>query len=171
MAAICTALSGIAKGCDNNIGGIVTLYLADKEDVASITDDGAGSVTAITMDGAVTFTEFTFRRNTSSFTEEANIDLVNGSTYYTSTINLMLHKREAAKSNSIQLIAEGQRDLVAIVEDANGLFWVFDQMQLTAVGEGSGQAKADGSKYSLTLVGENAQLAWETTSAVVATVI
>lgn len=171
MAAICTALTGIAKGCDNNIGGIVSLYLADKEDVTSITDDGAGNVTAITMDGLATFTAFNFRRNTGSFTEEGNIDLVNGSTYYTQTINLMLHRREASKSEAIQLLAEGQRDLVAILEDANGLFWVFDQMQLSAIGEGSGTVKADGSKYSLTFVGENPQLAWETTSAVLATVI
>ena len=171
MAAICTAITGIAKGCDNNIGGIVSIYLADKEDVTSVTDDGAGNVTAITMDGVAVFVAYNFRRNTGNFTEEASIDLVNGSTYYTQTINLMLHRREATKSQEIQLLAEGQRDLYAIVEDANGLFWVFENMQLSAVGEGSRTAKADGSKYSLTFTGENAQLALETTSAVLATVI
>lgn len=171
MASICTALTNVTKSCDNNIGGIVSLYLADKLDVATITDDGAGSVTAITMVALATFNSFEFRRNTGNFTEEASIDLVNGSTYYTSTVNLMLHHREATKSNAIQLIAEGQRDLVLIVKDANGRYWVFDQMQLSAVGEGSGTAKADGSKYSLTFVGENPQMAWETTEAVVLTVI
>jgi hypothetical protein len=36
-------------------------------------------------------------------------------------------------------------------------------MQLSASGEGSGTARADGSKYSVTLVAENEFLAYEVT--------
>jgi hypothetical protein len=160
MALTCTALNGIAKGCDANVGGITSIWLYDSEGVTSITDT-SGVISAMVLDtaGGGVGQAFVIKRNTSSFTEEAAIDLVNGSTFITQTINLMFHRREATKSYAIQLLAEGQRDLTAIVLDANGIYWVFDEVQLSAVGEGSGQAKADGSKYSLSLTGESADFA------------
>ena len=48
-----------------------------------------------------------------------------------------------------------------VVLDANGKYWYFPYMQLTATGEGSGVARADGSKYTLTMVSENESLAME----------
>ena len=48
-------------------------------------------------------------------------------------------------------------------KDANGKYWYFPYMQLSASGEGSGTARADGSKYSVTLVAENEFLAYEVT--------
>jgi hypothetical protein len=168
--ATCVNLTGIVRGCDNNIGGIVGLWLADQEDISAV-GEAAGVVGSITMVAPAVFVGYEFRRNTGSFTEEAAIDLVNGSTFYTQTINLMFHRREATKSQEIQIMAAGQRDLVAIVKDANGLFWYFDKLQLTAVGEGSGQAKADGSKYAISLVAESEHLAWETSQAVLDSVL
>lgn len=149
----CTALTGISKSCSNNLGGIAEAFIYDAEDV-TITKSG-GTVTALTLATGTAGKQFVFNRNTGSFNEDLAADLVNGSTFYTHTVNLMFHKREATKSQAIKILAEGQRDLVVIVKDANDTYWVFEDMQLTASGEGSGQAKADGSKYSLTLVGEN----------------
>ena len=160
MAITCTALNGIAKGCDNNIGGVTNIWLYDAEDIGTITDT-AGVASAITLVTGGAGQAFIINRNTSNFTEDAAIDLVNGSSFITQTINLAFHRREASKSYAIQLLGEGQRDLTCIVKDGNGLYWIFDNMQLTAVGEGSGTAKADGSKYSLTLTGEATEYAWE----------
>jgi hypothetical protein len=101
------------------------------------------------------------------YTEEAAIDLVNGSSYYTQTITLMFHRREAAKSKAIKILGEGQRDLALVVGDANGKYWYFPTAQLTAVAEGSGTAKADGSKYSITFVAENENLAYEVDAAII----
>ena len=72
----------------------------------------------------------------------------------------MFHRREAAKSNAIKVLGSGQQYLSAIVEDQNGILWFFPYLQLTASGEGSGTARADGSKYSVTLLAENDQLAY-----------
>jgi hypothetical protein len=58
----------------------------------------------------------------------------------------MFHRREASKSKAIKILGEGQRDLALVVGDANGKYWYFSNAQLTAVAEGSGQAKADGSQ-------------------------
>ena len=53
-------------------------------------------------------------------------------------------------------------DLAGFIKDGNDTIWFVQNLQLTAVGEGSGQAKADGSKYSLVLTAEESHLAWET---------
>ena len=54
------------------------------------------------------------------------------------------------------------------VKDANGKYWYFPMAQLTATGEGSGTAKADGSKYSVTFVAENEFLAKEVDASIIA---
>jgi len=158
--ATCTALNAISKSCDNNIGGITEVYIYDQEDVTGITDSN-GTLTAAVLGTGDSGQQFTIKRNTSNFTEEAAIDLVNGSSFITQTINLMFHRREASKSYAIQILGEGQRDLFVVLKDSNGLYWAFENMQLSAVSEGSGTSKADGSKYSLSLVGENVEYAFE----------
>jgi hypothetical protein len=68
-------------------------------------------------------------------------------------------------------LGAGQQYLNAIVKDMNGKYWYFPYLQLSAVGEGSGTTRADGSKYSVTLIAENDFLAYEITSAAVLAVI
>ena len=91
--------------------------------------------------------------------EEGTIDLVAGSSYIKATITLNFARREAAKSVSLKLMGDGQRYLGALVLDSNGLYWLFEDLQLSATGEGSGTARADGSKYSVTFIGETANYA------------
>jgi hypothetical protein len=167
MPATCQALEAILKTCDNNSGGIYGIWINQQDEIASITPTdpglpaGAWSITGITLAGGVLFENLYIRRNTSSFTEEAAIDLINGSSFVTSTISLMFQRREAAKSRSIKILGSGQQYLTAIVLDANGLYWYFPYLQVTGVAEGSGTARADGSKYAVTLLGENEYLAYE----------
>lgn len=169
----CTALEAIVKGCDNNIGSITKIYINDLENVtvdpSTDIDLANWIITAITV--TADFEEFEFRRNTSNYTEEAAIDLINGSSFVTQTINLMFHRREGAKSRAIKILGEGQRDLAVIVLDGNGKYWYFEKVQVTAYGEGSGTAKADGSKYSLVLTAEAENLAFEVDPDVIPTVI
>jgi hypothetical protein len=169
----CTTLEAIVKGCDNNIGSITKIYINDLENVtvdpSTDIDLANWIITAITV--TADFEEFEFRRNTSNYTEEAAIDLINGSSFVTQTINLMFHRREGAKSRAIKILGEGQRDLAVIVLDGNGKYWYFDKVQVTAYGEGSGTAKADGSKYSLVLTAEAENLAYEVDPDVIPTVI
>lgn len=167
----CQALEAILKSCDNNSGGIYGVWINQQDEIASITptDPSAGAgwaITGITLQATpVLFENFYVRRNTSNFTEESNIDLVNGSSYVTQTINLMFHRRDADKSRAIKILGAGQQYLAAIVLDANGKYWYFPYLQLSATGEGSGTTRADGSKYSVTLVAENEYLAYEVTMA------
>ena len=163
----CQALEAILKSCDSNSGGIYGIWINQQDNIDTITptDPSAGAGWAITGINLVAlaplFENYYIRRNTSSFTEEAAIDLVNGSSFVTQTISLMFHRREADKSRAIKILGSGQQFLTAIVLDANGKYWYFPYLQVTGVAEGSGTARADGSKYAVTLLAENEYLSYE----------
>jgi hypothetical protein len=166
----CTALTTIPKGCDNNIGGITAIYINDMDNITSTTIDSASYM----VDAQVVssnYEAFEFRRNTGNFTEETAVDFANGSSFVTATVSLMFHRREASKSKAIKILSEGQRDLAIIVKDANGKYWYFPFAQLSATAEGSGTAKADGSKYSVTFIAENENLAYEVDPTIIAGLI
>ena len=169
----CEALEGIVKSCDNNSGGIYKVWInqQDEIDQVDVNTTLGWTIDQITLVTPTLFTEFEIRRNTGSYTEEAAIDLVNGSSYYTQTVSLMFHRRDQSKSQAIKVLGAGQQYLAVIVQDANGKYWYFPFMQLTAAAEGSGTARADGSKYSVTLTAENEFLAYEVTEAAVELVI
>ena len=170
----CEALESIVKSCDNNTGGIEKIWINQQDNISGIALDATNTWTidAITLvGGAPDFTAFDIRRNTGSYTEEAAIDLINGSSYVTAVINLMFHRRDQDKSQAIKILGAGQQYLVAIVKDMNGKYWYFPQLQLTATGEGSGVTRADGSKYSVTLTSEVEFLAYEIEPAAVTAVI
>jgi hypothetical protein len=161
----CENLETIIKSCLNNSGGIFKVYINQQDNIDGFTLDSAPNawtIDSITLvGGGDLYTEFEIRRNTGSYTEDAAIDLVNGSSYVTATISLMFHRRDQAKSQAIKVLGAGQQYLNAIIQDANGLYWYFPYLQLSAVGEGSGTARADGSKYSVTLICENDYLAYQ----------
>lgn len=164
----CATLEQIIKDCSNNSGGIYTLLINQQDNITGITTDETGTnweVTAITK--TAPFVALEFKRNTGSFTEEGAIDLVNGSSYVTQTINLMFHRRDQEKSRAIKVLGAGQQYLTAVVGDANGKYWYFPYLQVSAYGEGSGTTRADGSKYSLTLIAENETLAYEVDAAII----
>lgn len=170
----CEALEGIVKSCDNNSGGIYKVWINQQDNITGISLDNVltWTIDQITLNDPLnTYTEFEIRRNTGSYTEEAAIDLVNGSSYYTQTITLMFHRRDQSKSQAIKVLGAGQQYLNVIVQDANGKYWYFPYMQLTGAAEGSGTARADGSKYSVTLTAENEFLAYEVLESVVNSVI
>jgi hypothetical protein len=151
--ALCSTLEEIIHGCERNSGGLFELYLGDVEDVASKTEVEANwEVSAMTVDVAPV--KISIKRGTSNYTEDEAEDLVNGSTVNTVTVNLMLHRRSAEKSRALSLLSAGQRYLYGFLKDANGVYWYADHLQITTTGEGSGQARADGSKYSVVLVAE-----------------
>ena len=167
----CNILACIPKGCDNNAGGLLKFYVAEAETVTGITVTN-GTVTAIGTSGdTAAFYEFNFNKNSAQYIETGNIDLTNGSTFYTVETTLNIARRDVDKRNAIQLLGAGQRNLVVIVKDANGLYWLqglTNYANRTAVGEGSGLAKADGSKYSLTLTSEEPDMMPEVDPTIIA---
>ncbi len=168
-----TTLSSILKTCDNNVGGLTKIYISPSEFISGVTVSN-GEITNIQMSGSVNFVEYEFNKNSASYTEEAQINLDNGSTFYTTTVSLSIPRRDVSKRNSLALIAAGQRPLKLILKDGNGLYWYMgyaNDANLTALGEGSGAAKGDGSKYSLTFVSEEPEQMYEVDDSIIAALI
>ena len=157
----CEALISIEKPCDSNTGGIRTVWIGLQEDfdVTTIVDWG---ITAWTVSAPTSV--YAINRNTGNFTEDTAQDLLSGSTLVTQTINLMFNRRDKDKSEAIHVLGSGQQYLAVFVLDANGKYWYFENVQLTATGEGSGTSRQDGSKYSVTLLAEADHLAYEVTA-------
>jgi hypothetical protein len=166
----CEILEGIELGCDRNSGGIHQILVGDMVDITAQTVNNATwTITAMTV--ATEPIEIEVKRKVSNYVEDEQNDFVNGSVVVTSTITTMLHRRDADKSRKLNLLGAGQRYLYVICKDANGKYWFFPNVQLQSVGEGSGQERADGSKYAVVFVGEDDQLAYEIDAAVVASLL
>ena len=160
----CEALISIEKTCDNNTGGIRTVWIGLQEDFEVTTlVDWAITVWTVSAPTSV----YAINRNTGNFTEDTAQDLLNGSTLVTQTITLMFNRRDKFKSEAINILGGGQRYLAVVIQDANDKYWYFENVQLTATGEGSGTARQDGSKYSITLLSEADHLAYEVTNTLI----
>lgn len=150
----CVSFSGgISKTCDNNVGGVIKLYLTDFDNVLSLTASG-GTVSSITMATASKFYEFSFNRNSATYTEDLVKSVEAGSALFEQTLTVTIPKREVSKRNTLALLT--QRDLAVIFQDANGLYWYpgkVEGMYLSESTSTSGTARADGSNYVLTLKG------------------
>ena len=161
----CEVLQTIEKPCDNNIGGIRKVWMCKQDNVGTLVFTGNWEISTLPL--TIDTIAFAINRNTGNYTEETSQDLLTGSQLVTQTITLMFNRRDKAKSEAIHVLGSGQEYLAVFIEDANGLYWYFVDVQLTATGEGSGTARADGSKYSVTLVAESDHLAYEIDSTLI----
>lgn len=169
MACNCSNLlsGGILKSCDFNSGGIEKIYIADHCKVSGYTET-ASEITAITA--GANFYEFQFNRNTSSYEETTNINIENGSTFYTQTATLVLSRRDKAKAEAIKQLTAGQKQLFIIVKDSNGLYWAFGKdsgAYVTEITGGSGVAKGDANGYNIVMTAEEADNAPEVDSTII----
>lgn len=168
--ACCNTLTGITFSCLANSGGVREILIACYDSVAGATVSN-GFVTGITMESGEKFHQFQFNKNTSSVTEEATVNLENGVTFYTQTVNLVIPYREVAKRNAILLLADGQPNLHIIVRDYNDNYWWIGNYagaNLSTLTTGSGTAKADLNGYTISFVAEEPMLAYEVDSTIIA---
>lgn len=163
MAINCGALSSIIRDCSNALGGIdQRIYINDS---ANVDYDNAmfsqGEITNIALSGtlSVGFEVVEFRKNLATLNEDyANNP--DGAVIFEQTLVLPIHGRDASKSHKISVMASGQRELDIIIPQNEGGYVYLRQATLTTVGDGTGAAKADGSKYTLTFTAQSENLAY-----------
>lgn len=153
MACIQT-LSSLSVNCEPNVGGIIEVYIANRDDVTKLTtDDQSQKITAITMaDTAKKFIKYSFRRGTGSMVSTLNVDDANGTNYVQTDLSLIFAKMETLKR--IEMTALSLGEFVVIVKDCNGLYWYLgmnESVMATAGGGQTGQARGDANNYTLTL--------------------
>lgn len=172
--AICFSVSGLSYSCQTNIGGIKSAYITNFENVQSYTANTEGTIVGITMSAGSQFHEFQFNSNTGSITEELASDRINGTSFFTTTTNLVFNRREAAKRDKLLVLTNAQPRLVCIVKDSNNLYWIqgLDEgAYVVSNTTGSGVQKADANNYQIAIESQQAEMVPEVDSAVVAGII
>lgn len=133
------------------MGGILEVLLANREDVASVQAE-TGKISGITMEASAKLKKYTFARNTGSMTSTYTIDQASGVKYVTTDLVLQFNRMETTKR--VEITALSVNDLVAIVKDANGVYWYlgYDEPVNASAGDGqTGTARGDANRYSITL--------------------
>ena len=144
-------LAGILRDCASNMGGIIEVYLANKADVSAITKT-SDKVTGITMASTAKFKKYQLKPGTGSLTSNYQVSQENGSVYVQSDLLMVFNRMETTKRIEITAMAQGE--LIGIVKDANGLYWLLGEYEpmLISAGDGlTGTARGDRNGYSITL--------------------
>lgn len=164
-------LSGLVKDCSPSMGGITEVLLANREDVSSVTAN-SGKISEITMASSAKFKKYSFARNTGSMTSTYTIDQASGVKYVTTDLLLQFNRMETAKRVEISALAVN--DLVAIVKDANGIYWYlgYDEPVNASAGDGqTGTARGDANRYTITLQDNSKEMPMEVDSTIIAALI
>ena len=154
-------LSGLVRDCSPSMGGIVEALIANKESVTGISAS-SDMISEITMASSAKFKRYAFPRNTGSLTSNYTIDQTTGVRYVASDLVLIFNRMETAKRVEISALA--QNDLVIIVKDANGKYWLLgkDEPVNAPAGDGlTGTARADRNGYSITLQDNSLEMPYE----------
>lgn len=157
-------LSGIARDCAQNIGGIDKVWIANFDDVTAITvsDDKVSAITMATGTPAPKFKKYRMRKGAANFTSTLNVDAAAGVSYVGTDIVLQFNKMETAKRVEMAALAQGE--LRMIVKDNNGAYWFFGKENAVIAGAGDGQtgaAMGDANRYTITLHEDAATFPYE----------
>lgn len=164
-------LSGLVRDCSPSMGGIVEALIANKEDITEISAS-SDMISSITMATSAKFKRYAFARNTGSLASNYTIDQATGVRYVVSDLVLMFNRMETAKR--IEISALAQNDLVVIVKDANGKYWLLgkDEPVNATAGDGlTGTARADRNGYSITLQDNSLEMPYEVDQSIIAGLI
>ena len=164
-------LSGLARDCAPNMGGIVEALIANFDDVSSV-EITEGQISTISMAGTAKFHRYSFAKNTGSLTSTYNLDSASGNKYVTSDLLLQFNRMETQKRVEISALALG--DLVVIVKDANGKYWYLgkDEPVTASAGDGNtGTARSDANRYTITLQDESAEMPYEVLPSIISDLV
>lgn len=178
MSVNCEGLDSIYRDCSNAMGGIdQRILLIDSSDVDydsftySATSGEENVITDIALIGAsASFEVIEFRKNLATL-EETYDENPEGAVMFQQVLTIPIFGRDQSKSKKITLFASGMRELDIIVPQNSGGYVYLRKATLTNVGDGTGAAKGDGSKYTLTFTAEDEHLADFVTKSAVEAVI
>lgn len=150
-----TLTKGRVKPCKNSVGGLRNVYFADFNQL-DFTIDGDGDVSAISLKTGVSAADlFKYEvRGSSSFTQNIQTSVENGTTSFEQVLELSLHKLSSADHKEIKLLSFGRPHI--FVEDYNGNVFLAGKehgMEVTGGTIVTGAAMGDMSGYTLTFTG------------------
>ena len=106
--------------CSDGIGGIKNVYFIEKANVTGYTK-AAGVITALTKAIGKRFWKYELKRNTAELMETEEKVAENGAVTYKQNLKIILNTNTTSLKEELQLLAKNE--LIAVVEDKNGLYW------------------------------------------------
>lgn len=159
-----TSLTGTLTQTTTNISTITYDSLSER---ITVNLNSQPNNVNLAIDGKIWFArpflQFETLRNSISFEQPSSINLENGSTFYTHTLQFQIPKQDTAKRNKLYQIAAGNGKFLAIIKDMNGKYWLSGvqsdgsmnvALQLATSNALSGKAKGDMNGYDVTLNAE-----------------
>lgn len=153
-------ISGIARECGKNMGGLKKVYIAPYDEGATIAVTSGAISTYTAGAGAAKFKAFNFRAGNASLTKTSQIDETSGTSVVQSQLVMNFNKMDATKRAEIQALLQGEVMVIAI--DNNGVSWFLGKENpVVAVGSQNGQtgtALTEVNQYSITLQETSSEL-------------
>ena len=148
-----TLTKGRVRPCKDSVGGLRNVYFVDYGSVDfTIADDIVSLVSA--ADSAATLYKYEVIKGGSSFTQNIQASIENGTVVFEQVLELSLHKLSAEDHKEIKLLSFGRPYI--FVEDYNGNVFLAGRehgMEVTGGSIATGTAMGDMSGYTLTFTG------------------
>jgi hypothetical protein len=164
----CALTQGYSQDCRDVVGGAKEIYFMEHANATTITV-AAGVVTAITKATGKRFWKYKPPRETAYGKETITANVQNGSRYYAQEVGIVLNKLQTNTSLEIQKLA--QNLLLAVVRDANDVYWLYgykNGLDATGGEGGTGTAPGDRNGYNLVFTGAEPSMAMALDSATAA---
>lgn len=154
----CLLTQGFLLECNEGVGGVKEIFIANWEQFASgvtFTTDPLTNISIITALPDVELFRYQPNRNTGALTVTPTANLENGTLYYVQAVELTLGKLAPDKKYELELLSKAKVAVfVRLYDDQIVMVGRTDGAFLTAGTYQSGKAKGDLNGYTLTLTAE-----------------
>lgn len=169
MACRSFALSGIAMGCKNLLGGLKEVYIIKSADVTAVELNTENSqIATIETVTDAKFKTYKFRKGTASMTSTASSDDTIGNFSVSTELALQFSKMETSKR--LEIMALCLEDVAVVALDWNGKYWYLGYefpVTATAATAQTGTASTDLNGYNITLTDTASEFPFEVPAAVI----
>lgn len=173
MACKSFALSGIALGCKDLVGGIKEVYIAKTNDITSkVLNTESSQIATISMAEGAKFKTYKFRKNTGSMTSSASSDDAVGNFAVNTELNLQFSKMETSKR--LEIMALCLEDVEVIVKDFNNKYWYLGYdvpVSASSAVAQTGQQATDLNGYNVTLSDTSKEFPYEVPESIIGELI
>ena len=150
--------------CQNNLGGIKNIWLANYVENAAKVEKDANDISGFAE--GVSWFKYPIRKGTASMTSTYNTS-TDGASYVSTELSIVFTRMETQKR--VAMTSFALAEAMAVVEDSNGKYWFLGKdapITLTAGGGETGTAKGDRNAYTATFTDESLTFPYEVAASV-----
>ena len=152
---VCDLIQGSEIGCRDNAGGVTEVYIANFDNVQSVSTT-SGVASAITMiNSSAKFFTFQLEKENAQYDNPIVSSIENGTTFSESTLVFTIKKMSASQKNSLKNLSRAR--LMVIVKDSNNQLWVMGEtrgVDALDIQNSTGKAFADLNGATVTITGK-----------------